>query len=217
MKELEDIWPLFRLRVVAGPLELRAVRDTDIPALVDLAEGGIHDPKAMPFAFPWSTAPAAELGRNMAVFYWRNRADFSPQTWSLELVVRWDGVIVGCQGFSTENYLVTRTGETGSWLGRAFQRKGIGTLMRQTICAFLFDSLEAQEVTSAAFLDNPASLAVSHKVGYTSNGRTREKRREGELAISQRLTLRPQHLVRSDHNLEVEGAQAVRHMIGLES
>jgi RimJ/RimL family protein N-acetyltransferase len=217
MKELEDIWPLFHLRVVAGPLELRAVRDTDIPALVDLAERGIHDPEAMPFAFPWSTASAPELGRNMAVFYWRNRAEFSPSRWSLELVVRWRGVIVGCQGFSTENYLVTRTGETGSWLGREFQRQGIGTLMRQSICAFLFDCLEAEEVTSAAFLDNPASLAVSRKVGYASNGRTREKRREGELAISQRLSLRRQDLVRSDHDLRVEGLQAARQLIGLVS
>jgi hypothetical protein len=58
-------------------MELRAIRDADIPALVDLAERGIHDRDAMPFSFPWSTVPAAELGRNMAAFYWRKRAEFS--------------------------------------------------------------------------------------------------------------------------------------------
>jgi RimJ/RimL family protein N-acetyltransferase len=38
--------------------------------------------------------------------------------------------------------------------------------MRQAMCALLFDHLEAEEITSAAFTDNPASLAVSRKVGY---------------------------------------------------
>ena len=51
--------------------------------------------------------------------------------------------------------------------------------MRQTLCAFLFDHLDAEEITSAAFLDNPASLAVSRKVGYLPNGDFRERRRPG--------------------------------------
>jgi RimJ/RimL family protein N-acetyltransferase len=89
--------------------------------------------------------------------------------------------------------------------------------MRQTLCAFLFDHLEAQEVTSAAFLDNPASLAVSRKVGYTANGRTREQRRDGELAISQRLVLRPDDLRRPPHGVHVEGVPEVRRLIGLDA
>ena len=84
---------------------------------------------------------------------------------------------------------MTRTGETGSWLGREFQGRGIGTAMRQVICAFAFDHLDAEEVTSGAFLDNPASLAVSRKVGYRPNGVRRLKRRAGELALNQSLVL----------------------------
>lgn len=34
---MEQVWPLFGLRVTAGPLELRPVRDEDIPTLVELA------------------------------------------------------------------------------------------------------------------------------------------------------------------------------------
>jgi RimJ/RimL family protein N-acetyltransferase len=37
--------------------------------------------------------------------------------------------------------------------------------MRQAICAFICDELEAGEITSGAFTDNPASLGVSRKVG----------------------------------------------------
>ncbi len=216
MKDLEEIWPVFGLRIVAGPLELRAIRDDDIPALVDLAEQGIHDPAGMPFLFPWSTAPVDELGRNMATFYWTSRTQVSPARWSLELVARWHGVIVGSQGITTENYLVTRTGETGSWLGREHQGHGIGTVMRQTICAFVLDHLDAEEVTSAAFVDNPASLAVSRKVGYVTDGRQRVKRRDSELAISQRLVLRPEDLVRNPYDLEVTGVGPLRAFLGLE-
>lgn len=59
-------------------------------------------------------------------------------------------------------------------------------------------------------------MAVSRKVGYRSNGQTREKRRDGELAICRRLVLRPEDLVRSGYGLEVEGLAAVRREIGLD-
>jgi RimJ/RimL family protein N-acetyltransferase len=213
MRTLEQIWPVFGLRVSAGPLELSAIRDDDIPALVDLAERGIHDPDAMPFAVPWSTA--TDLGHEMSTYYWRTRAGFEPSAWSLDLVVRSEGTVVGCQGFGTRNYAVTRSGETGSWLGRAYQGRGIGTRMRQAMCVLLFDHLGAQEITSGAFLDNPRSLAVSRRLGYQPNGRTRERRREGELAVCQRLVLTPADFVRPDFDVRVDGAEPVRRLIGL--
>ncbi len=216
MKSIEEIWPQFGLRITSGPLELAAVRDDDIPGLVDLAERGVHAPDSMPFAFPWTDAPKTELPRNMAVHYWRARAANSPERWSLALVVRRDSRVVGIQAFATENYLVTRTGETGSWLGLEHQGQGTGTLMRQTMCTFLFDHLDAEEITSAAFVDNPASGAVSRKVGYSLNGQTREKRRDSEMAISQRLVLRPPDLVRSPYPLEVGGLLALRRDMGLD-
>jgi RimJ/RimL family protein N-acetyltransferase len=145
----------------------------------------------------------------------RTRAEFSPKAWTLDLLVRHEGVVVGCQGFHTRDFLVTRTGETGSWLGRPYQGRGIGTLMRQAICVTLFDHLGAEEITSAAFLDNPASLAVSRKLGYVDNGQIRRQRREGELAVTQQLLLRPDDLVRPMHPVHVEGAAAVRQLIGL--
>jgi RimJ/RimL family protein N-acetyltransferase len=87
--------------------------------------------------------------------------------------------------------------------------------MRQVMCAFVFDHLGAEEITSGAFVDNPASLAVSRKLGYRSNGRSRLQRREGEVAGLQRLVLRPEDLVRGEHDLAVEGLPAFRRSIGL--
>jgi len=218
MTSLSDIWPPFGLRITAGPVQLSAVRDEDIPALVELVQAGIHEPDAMPFAVPWSApAPPAELAHSMATHYWETRAQFRPDRWNLELVVRWDGVVVGIQGFEASDYLVTHSGETGSWLGRACQGRGIGTAMRQAICAFLFDYLDAQEITSAAFLDNPASWAVSRKVGYAANGMFRQKRRDGELAICRRLRLRPEDFVPGPCHPTVEGLAPLRRFLGLDA
>jgi RimJ/RimL family protein N-acetyltransferase len=212
---IADIYPVLALRITAGPLELRGISDEDVAALADLAAGGIHPPDRMPFSTPWTDSPAADLPLRFARHHWGNRAAFSPEHWILDLVAVWEGVIVGTQGFHTSDYLVTRTGETGSWLGREHQGRGIGTRMRQALCAFAFDCLDAQEVTSGAFQDNPASLAVSRKVGYLPNGRRRMVRRPGEWHVNQGLVLTPETLVRGPE-ITVDGLAPVRRLIGLD-
>jgi len=216
MPTLTDIYPPYALRVTSGDLELRVVRDDDIPELVALAQDGIHDPAAMPFSFPWTDAPAAELPINMARHYWSGRAANTRDKWSLECTVRRDGELLGVQAIDTKDFLVTRTGETGSWLARRFHGQGIGTRMRTIMCVLAFDHLDFEEVTSGAFLDNPSSLGVSRKVGYRANGEERWKRRDAERAVMRRLVLAPEDLVRGDVRIDVEGLAAVRSFIGLD-
>ena len=216
MTTTADLLPMLGLRITAGPLELRGITDDLLPELCDLAARGIHAPERMPFVVPWTDVPAEELPRRFAQYHWLARAEFSPARWSLHLAVLHEGVPVGVQGLSTSSYLVTRTGETGSWLGQGFQGRGIGTAMRQVICAFAFDHLDAAEVTSSAFTDNPASLAVSTKVGYAANGVVRRERRAGELASTIELVLTPERFVRGEHALEVEGLAGFRRSIGLD-
>src|SRR6185437_12442299 len=111
--------------------------------------------------------------------------------------------------------MVKRTTETGSWLGRRFQGHGIGTAMRQVICAFIFDHLDAEYITSSAFEDNPSSLAVSRKTGYTENGVDRVSRL-GNPAVMRRIVLEPGDLVRYKHDLTAEGIPEFRKSIGLD-
>lgn len=217
MTDLVEIFPPFGLRLEAGPLVLCGITDEIIPDLCDLAARGIHDPDRMPFSFPWTDAPPAELARNTAAYHWRSRAEFAPTQWGLHLAVLHQGELVGTQGLETSDFLVTRTGETGSWLGRAFHGQGIGTAMRQMICALAFDHLGAETVTSGVFLDNPASLAVSRKLGYRPNGVRRLTRREGELALNQALVLTPADFVRGPHEMRVSGLSALRSFIGLDT
>ena len=207
--------PLLGLRITAGPVELRGVTDDLIVPLAELASAGIHDPDFMPFYTPWSLSPADQMPRTMAQYHWGQRARFSPAKWGADFAVFHEGELAGAQGISTEDYLVTRTGETGSWLSRRCQGKGIGTAMRQVICAFAIDCLDAEQITSAAYTDNPASLAVSRKCGYTENGREL-RTRMGKRATLQRIVLEPANLVRYSHELTVAGLPEFRRSIGLD-
>lgn len=210
------ILPALGLTITAGPLQLRGIGDDDLAALCDLAGRGIHPPERMPFFFPWTDAPPEKLALLTAQYHWRVRASFSPASWTLPLGVWWDGVLVGSQSLEAEHYPVTRTAETGSWLGSSFQGRGIGTAMRRAVCAFAFDHLGAAEITSGAFADNPASQAVSRKTGYRPNGSAVVQRREGERATLLRFVLRPPDLVRDAQAVAVTGAAAFRRSIGLD-
>lgn len=207
--------PLLGLRIEAGPVELRGVTDDLLGPLADLAAKGIHDPDAMPFSSPWTTVPPDQLPRNYAQFHWNRRASFSPGKWAADLAVFWNGELAGTQGIFSEDYLATRAAETGSWLGQAFQGRGIGTAMRQVMCAFAFDCLDAEHLTSVAFTDNPASLAVSWKVGYTENG-WRRVARVGKPATLRNFVLTRENFVRFGHELSVHGLPEFRRSIGLD-
>lgn len=193
---------------------MRIVRDEDLPELVDLALSGIHDPKLMPFSSPWTDADSDELQASYVRHHWRVRSELSPTRFSLEFAVRRDSELVGIQGVSTHDFPTTRTGETGSWLAYRFHGQGIGTRMRQAICAFLFDDLGATEITSGAFTDNPASMAVSRKVGYRLNGTERLMQRDG-VGVVERLVLLPEDFVRGDEPIMVTGAEPLRTFLGL--
>lgn len=207
--------PLLALRITAGPIELRGVTDDLIVPLATLASAGIHDPDVMPFPLPWSLTPPEEMPQYMGKYHWGQRAGFSVAKWGADLAVFYDGELVGSQGIGAHGYLITRAVEDGSWLGRRYQGQGIGTAMRQVICAFAIDCIDAKQVESAAYIDNVASLAVSRKCGYTENGRVR-RARMGKDAALQRVVLDRANLVRYKHELTVHGLPEFRRSIGLD-
>ena len=211
--DLIDLWPPYGVCISEGDLELRIVRESDAPELVELVRSGIHDPDAMPFLFPWTRRSDDEAPAEYMRFMARTKAGCGPDDWDLQFAVRLGGELVGTQGITAKNFAVLRTAETGSWLALRHQGQGIGTRMRRAVCTFAFDELDATEVTSHAFVDNPASLAVSRKVGYRDNG-TRRVAREGALAVEQSFVLRPDDLVRTDP-IRTTGAEALRSFLGL--
>ena len=203
-------WPIFGLRLATPRLILRPVCDDDLAEVVDLALAGIHDPEAMPFLTPWTDAPRDELIDSTLRFFWRARADSHPANWTVPFAVRARGALLGIQELSGANFAVTRTVDTGSWLGQAHQNHGFGTEMRCAVVDFAFDHLRASRAESAAFTDNPRSRAVSAKLGYVGNGDRVVERRPGEAAIDERLLLTPATFHRPGWSVQVAGLEACR-------
>lgn len=208
-----DLWPPYGIVVRSGDLTLTPIVDEDLPGLVDLVLSGIHDPDRFPFLTPWTRTPPAEMPAMFAGYHWSQRAAFSRAHVSIDFAVRREGELVGTQGFAGGAYAITRSAETGSWLAQRFQGQGVGTRMRQAVCGFLFDHLDAAEVTSGAWVDNPASLAVSRKVGYREGDLSR-KARDGRLVMDRRLVLTADDLVHGNP-VEVTGVEPLRAFLGL--
>jgi len=167
--DLAGLWPLFGLRVRTPVLELRYPDDHDLAALASLS-GDIHDDDFLPFSGTWSLLPDGERERAVLQYHWGRRGDFSAASWRLELVVVVDGEVVGTQGAIASDYAITRTLETGSWLGRAHQGKGLGKEMRAAILHLAFEGLGALRADTGAVEGNAASLAVTARMGYQANG-----------------------------------------------
>ena len=181
-------WPLFGLRLRTPRLELRLPSLADLDELAGLAAEGVHDPAVMPFGVPWTDVPPDQRARNLLQFHLRQLGAWSPQDWTLNLVVDSGGTIVGTQGLSGRDFALLREVHTGSWLGQRYHRQGIGTEMRAAVLHLAFAGLGAEFATSTAFSDNAASRGVSRKLGYQPDGIERQVSR-GRPAELHRLRL----------------------------
>ncbi len=163
-------WPLHALRISTPTLELRIPDEALLDELLDLARQGIHDPAVMPFVVPWTDTPQDRFATMFLQYHWRLQATFGPAGWVLNFAVLRDGRVVGTQGVETVEFATRRSFDTGSWVGRAYQRQGIGLEMRRAVLTFGFDHLGAELANTAAIEGNPASVAVTRRIGYEPNG-----------------------------------------------
>ena len=209
-------WPLFDLRIRTERLELRLPTEDQLVQMLWLARSGIHDPNEMPFGFAWTDQPSPFFERSFLQYHWSTRASFAAGKWSLDLGV-WsvDGTLMGTQGIGAENFPILRTVATGSWLAREFQGQGIGKEMRSAVLAFAFDHLDAAWATSGAFVDNPASAAVSRALGYEEDGLdVLAPRGEAKELVRYRIS-RDQWYARERPPVEVSGLERSWDMFGV--
>jgi RimJ/RimL family protein N-acetyltransferase len=164
-------WPLFDLRLTTPRLELRLPTDDDLEELVAIGRRGLHDPDLTVFESPaWEELPSPAFEQQFMQHFWRHRADWSPQDWTLTLAAVVNGRPVGVQDISAKDFSHRRSVSTGSWLGREYQALGYGTEMRAAALWLAFECLGAL-VAESAYLDgNEASARVSEKLGYVANG-----------------------------------------------
>jgi RimJ/RimL family protein N-acetyltransferase len=195
-------------------LELSVPTDDDLVELALLASQGIHPPGVMPFQVPWTDRPSPALERSVLQWHWRCRAELCPERWFVEFVVRRDGVLVGTQAVSAENFSMLRTVHSGSWLGARYQRQGIGTEMREAVLHLAFAGLGAEVATSSAFADNPASERVSRRLGYQPDGVERKAPRGVAFEVRRFLLTKAAFFARQPVNVEIEGLEPCLPLLG---
>lgn len=210
-------WPLFDLEVRTPRITMRYVDDEIATALATLAAAGIHDPGWMPFGVPWTRGESPFLERGAMQFYWRCRVETSPETWTLNFGVFVDGELVGTSGLMATDFPRMRQFETGSWLGREFQGRGIGKEMRLATLTVGFVGLGAEWALTGAWHDNGPSLGVTRALGYTEQGHRRmlrdDRAPDRMVGFEMPRAHFDEHVRRDDVGLI--GVEAVREQLGV--
>ncbi|MDO5644798.1 MAG: GNAT family N-acetyltransferase [Dermabacter sp.] len=201
---LETIFAPFALKITLGDLELRLIRDADFPAYAALLREDIFAPEFAEAMFPWLDAEPEDRIRGALQYQWGKRASLDPSSWELPLGVFYRGALIGSQSIVATSFELSRTVETGSWLTRAYQGRGLGTLARQAVVDFSFTHLKADRAESSALVTNTPSLRVSRRLGYVDNG-TQMVVEGGKACLHQRVLVTPQTFVRPDTPVQVEG------------
>lgn len=210
-------WPLFDLEVRTPRITLRYVDDELATELAALAAKGIHPPEMMPFSRPWSDVEPPQLQRNTMQYYWRTRAETTPEKWELAFAVIADDQVVGVGGLVAENFKVLRSIETGSWLGQEFQGQGIGKELRAASLHLIFEGFGADYATTGAWTDNAASLGVTRALGYTETGQQRLKRREErDVILTFEMSREHWKTIRRD-DIVIDGIEPVRELLEIDA
>jgi len=213
--QLADAWPLYALRIKSKRLVLRLPTDDDLLGLIDLAKAGIHAPDVMPFAVAWTDVPSPAFERSFVQHHWEGRASWTAAAWTLHLMVELDGEPIGAQSTRAIDFPGQRTVDTGSWLGRAWQGRGLGAEMRSAVLAFAFDALGAVLAETEAFYDNAPSNGVSRSLGYRPAGEGSLSPR-GEALPTQRWQMTADAWrSRPRPPIAVEGLEACRELFGV--
>jgi RimJ/RimL family protein N-acetyltransferase len=165
------IWPFFDLRITCGEVLLRGVTDTDLEVLAAVVPDDLEmNPANEPFAL---LRPDADKRRQLVAEIWKHRGTWSPDAWCLDLAVEVDGRVVGVQALEGEHFPLLKTVDSFSWLSAEVRGRGLANLMRTGVLDLAFEHLGAEVAVSSARTDNPASLAVSYRMGYVDNGLSR--------------------------------------------
>ncbi|MUH50331.1 MAG: GNAT family N-acetyltransferase [Actinobacteria bacterium] len=171
---LHQHWPLFGLSVRTPTLELRYPTDEQVAEIAERSvTEGVHDPAYMPFTIEWTDLPPPLQQRRSLQHHWAMRANWQTDSWTCNLAVVVDGVIVGTQSVGANDFAALRSVVTGSFLFLPYQGQGIGTEMRAAILHLAFAGLGADMATTGAWQDNAQSLGVTRQLGYEREGHRR--------------------------------------------
>lgn len=201
---LIDAYPPFGLRITAGDLTLRPLRDADLPAYTALLRRPIFADMDSDQVFPWYDVEPEERVARAVQFQWQLRSKVGPADWNLSFGIFHGEQLIGMQDVGASQFAVRRVVGSGSWLTLDQQGKGYGKLMRQAVLVLAFDHLGAQRAETSAVVGNGPSCGVSRACGYVEDGLT-VIGENGRAKTLQRFSLTPEQFRRPSVPVEVEG------------
>ncbi|MFJ9693781.1 GNAT family N-acetyltransferase [Kitasatospora sp. NPDC101183] len=205
-------WPLYDLSVRTSRIELRHPTAEDLDRLADLAADGVHAPGFMPFFSQWTDGDRETVTHRVLQRHWRAMAEWTPQDWTLYLVVVHEGEVVGSQSIGAVDFGTTREVLLTSWLGLRHQGSGLGGHARAASLELAFTGLGAEHALSVVRQGNDASQAVCRKFGFVHDG-VQTNAVRGERALSDRYRLgRERWAEHRRIDAEVRGLDRARHL-----
>jgi RimJ/RimL family protein N-acetyltransferase len=210
---INGLWPTYQLRITTPRLQLRLPNDGELAQLATLAGQGVHRPSERPFLTPWTEGTAEDRARFVLREHWAQLSGWAVDNWWLGLgAFASNGEPVGMVTLRARDFPVVREVTTSSWLGLRHHREGLGTEARLGLLTLAFDHLAAEAAVTEVFQDNQASQGVSRKLGYESDGISRDAR-GSEVLISDRLRLTRSHWEGVPHSdVAVDGIEVCRRM-----
>lgn len=162
------------------------------------------------FESNWYLAEPPEIQISAARNYLQQLVDWTPDAWSLKLMVWSDREVIGEISLRGVRFLQTRSLSTGSWLAPEWRGRGLGKEMRAAVLFFGFRMLGAEEFRSEAHRDNRASGQTSLSLGYREDGTTSKHAPDDYVRY---LLIRD--MWRDDQEVRVSGFEECRHSFGI--
>jgi RimJ/RimL family protein N-acetyltransferase len=213
MVRARSSWPLAHLRLTTGDLTLRPVAEADLDLLGALLPDDVElDPDA---PRPFGLIGRAERAVVLRQEYWRHQGTWTPSAWRFLMIVFRGGIPVGVQELEGKNdFLVTRTVDTSSWLIQTARGRGTGKAMRMAALTLAFDGLYAEAAVTEAWHDNVASLGVSRSLGYVDDTEHQHPRGDAtDRMVGLRLDRKAWHATPRPR-VKIEGLDGCRHLFG---
>ena len=170
----------------------------------------------MPFGNGWTDRPDEDWQTGFARYFWRQRGAWDADSWALPFAVLLDGVPVGVQQLTAEDFPVLRDGRHRILaVGSPSTGRGIGTEMRAAVLHFGFEVLGAEL----------ASPGRSRRARARSASRRRSATCETERGATARAGRAVAHLFRLPRErweieanvpVEVEGFDGCERLFGLD-
>jgi RimJ/RimL family protein N-acetyltransferase len=101
---------------------------------------------------------------------WQCRRWLRQARGEVRFAVEHQGELIGGVGYFCHR---SRVGELGFWLGQTCWGQGFATEAARAVVHYAFTTGNLTALTSANFVDNPASARILTKLGFASNGRMR--------------------------------------------